>query len=373
MKTNLTTILLASTLLISVVSCKEDKNAKLIKLKKEQQELVTKINELQAEIASQNTDSTKNEGVNIVTETVANKPFHHAIEVQGTLDSDENLKVFPQTQGVVTQVLVKVGDRVSKGQVIAKIDDQAMRKSYAQMNAQYKLAADMYERQKGLWEQKIGSEVQFLQAKSQKEALENGLASLKDQLNYAQIKSPINGSIEELPIRVGMSASPASPVATVINFSSMKIVAEIAEAYNTSVSIGDPVTLYFPDLGKEVGSKIATASKFINPQNRSFKVEVKVPGNINNLKANMIAVVRITDYKNNNAIVVNLNAIQSDASGAYVYVAANTKGKLIAHKKYVTQGMTYNGATEIKNGLSAGDKVITVGQLGLTEGAPVRL
>lgn len=373
MKTNLRTILLASTLIIATVSCKEDKNAKLIKLKKEQQELVTKISELQAEIASQGTDSTKNEGVNIVTETVAIKPFYHAIEVQGTLDSDENLKVFPQTQGVVTQVLVKVGDKVRKGQIIAKIDDQAMRKSYAQMNAQYKLAADLYERQKGLWEQKIGSEVQYMQAKSQKEALENGLASLKDQLNYAQIKSPINGSIEELPIRVGMSASPASPVATVINFSSMKIVADIAEAYNTSISIGDPVTLYFPDLSKEVGSKIATASKYINPQNRSFKVEVKVPGSINNLKANMIAVLRITDYKNNHAIAVNLNAIQSDASGSYVYIANVANGKAVAQKRYITQGLTYAGYTEIKKGLTPGDKVITVGQLGLTEGAAVKL
>lgn len=373
MKTKLIFLLLSVVFILMTVGCKRDKNEELIKLKKQQQELVSKINDLQAELEAQNPNSGATEGINVVAEEVTTKPFTHAIEVHGTLDSDENLKVFPQTQGVVTQVLVKVGDRVRKGQVIAKIDDQAMLKSYAQMSTQYKLAADLYERQKGLWEQRIGSEVQYMQAKTQKEALENGLAALKDQLNYAQIKSPINGSIEELPIRIGMTASPAAPVATVINFTAMKIVADIAEAYNTSVSVGDQVTLYFPDLGKEVTSKISSASKFINPQNRSFKVEVKVPGNITNLKANMIAVLRIVDYKNNNAFVINVNAIQSDANGTYVYAITTDKGKALANKKYVTQGLTYNGMAEVKSGLNAGDRIVTVGQLGLTDGVQVKL
>lgn len=370
MKTYFKPIVLSLILLVGVASCKkQDKKAELLNLKKQQQELVTKIATLEAELK----DSTAmNDAVQVATEAVAGQLFTHAIEVQGVLDGDENVKVFPQGAGVITQVLVGVGSQVRKGQVIAKIDDQAMRKTYAQTNAQYKLALDMYNRQKSLWDQKIGSEVQYMQAKTNKEALENGLAALKDQLDYFQIKSPINGTVEDLPVKVGMSASPAMAVATVINFSTIKVVADVAEAYNTSVATGDAVTLWFPDLQKEVQSKISSASKYITPSNRSFKVEVRLPGNQKNLKANMIAVLRITDYKNPKAMVVKVNLIQTDAKGTYVYVVESAKGKQVARKKYITQGMTYNGLAEVKDGLTEGDKIITAGQLSLSDGVEVK-
>jgi RND family efflux transporter MFP subunit len=369
MKAKFKSITLVAIVLISLASCKQDKNAQLIKLKKQQQELVDKIATLEAQIKDTTATS---DFVQVSVENVAPTLFTHAIDVQGALDGDENVKVYPQGAGVITQVLVAVGSHVNKGQVIAKIDDQSMRKTLAQTTAQYKLALEMYDRQKNLWDQKIGSEMQYLQAKTNKEALENGLAALKDQLDYFQIKSPINGTIEDLPVKVGMSASPAMAVATVINFSSVKIIADVAEAYNTSISTGDAVSIWFPDLRKEYTSKIANASKYITPANRSFKVEVRLPGNLKNLKANMIAVLRITDYKNPKAIIVKVNLIQNDSKGAYVYVVANDKGKQIARKNYITQGMTYNGIAEIKNGLSVGDQIISVGQLGLTDGVQVK-
>ncbi|MDD2797618.1 MAG: efflux RND transporter periplasmic adaptor subunit [Bacteroidales bacterium] len=371
MKTNFKPIIFAVILLATVASCKPDKKAELTKLKKQQQELVDKIATLEAELK----DSTAKGDIIVVSaEAIALQPFAHAIEVQGALDGEENVKVFPQGSGVITQVLVGVGSKVSKGQVIAKIDDQMMRSSLASTQSQYKLAADMYERQKNLWNQKIGSEVQFLQAKTNKEQLENTLAALKEQLSYLQIKSPINGSVEDLPLKVGMSVGPQAPVATVINFSSIKVVADVAEAYNTSISTGDAVTLWFPDLQKEVQSKISSASKYITPSNRSFKVEVRIPGNEKNLKANMIAVLRITDYKNPKAVVVKINFVQNDAKGSYVYVVAtDAKGKNIAQKRYITQGMTYNGMVEVKEGLVAGDQIITAGQMSLTDGVEVKL
>lgn len=370
MKTYLKLIALSVVILATATSCKHDKNAELVKLKKQQQELVDKIAKLEAEVK----DSTAaGEGIQVSAEAIALQPFTHAIEVQGSLDGEENVKVFPQGGGVVTQVLVGIGSQVRKGQVIARLDDQAMRKTYAQTNAQYKLAVEMYNRQKSLWDQKIGTEMQYLQAKTQKEALESGLASLKEQLDYAQIKSPINGSVEELPIKVGMSVGPQAPVATVINFSSMKVVADVAEAYNTSIAKGDEVTLWFPDLQKEYKSKISTASKYITPNNRSFKIEVRLPGGLKNLKANMISVLRITDYHAAKAVVVKVNLIQNDSKGAYVYVVKPNGKKLIAHKQYITQGMIYNGMSEVKEGLAEGDKIVVAGQLALSDGVEVKL
>jgi RND family efflux transporter, MFP subunit len=366
----ISTVILA---IMMLVACSQDKNKKLIKLKKEQQALIEEIAQLEKEIATDGKDTAKmDDGVLVKTVVVAPRQFSHSIEIQGALDGEENVKVYPEGQGMVTQVLVKMGSKVSKGQIMARLDDKALRKSMKQTETQYKLACDLYDRQKNLWEQKIGSEVQFLQAKTQKEALESGLAAIKEQLGYLTIKSPISGTIEDLPLKVGMAASPAMPVATVINFSSNKIVADVAEAYNKSISAGDSVAIWFPDLKTEIKSTITTASKYINPTNRSFKVEVRLPSKLANLKANMIAVLRIIDYKNKSAIVVPVNLVQNDAKGSYLYVL-NNGGKIkTAHKRYITPGMTYNGIMEIISGLNAGDAIVIVGQLGLSEGAKVK-
>ncbi len=366
-------IVLALLMVTMLAACQSDKNKKLIKLKKEQQALTEEIAQLEKEIAADGKDTTKlDDGVLVKTEAVLPCYFSHSIEIQGSLDGEENVKVYPEGQGVVTQVLVKMGSKVSKGQVIARLDDKALRKSMKQTETQYKLAYDLYERQKNLWEQKIGSEVQYLQAKTQKEALESGLAAFREQLGYQTIKSPISGTIEDLPLKVGMAASPAMPVATVINFSSNKIVADVAEAYNKSIGAGDSVAIWFPDLKTEIRSIISTASKYINPVNRSFKVEVRLPSKLANLKANMIAVLRIIDYKNKAALVVPVNLVQSDPKGSYLYMM-NDGGKIkTAHKRYITTGMNYNGMVEVVSGLNAGDRIVTVGQLGLSEGAKVK-
>ncbi len=373
MITNYKRIVLALLTVTMLAACHSDKNKKLIELKKQQQTLSEQIAQLEKEIATDGLDSSKiDDGILVKTEVIASQYFTHSIEVQGALDGEENVKVYPEGQGVVTQVLVKMGSSVRKGQVIAQLDDKALRKSMKQTETQYKLACDLYERQKNLWEKKIGSEVQYLQAKTQKEALESGLAAVREQLDYLTIKSPINGTVEDLPLKVGMSASPAMPVATVINFSSNKIVADVAEAYNKSISAGDSVAIWFPDLKLEVKSTISNASKYINPVNRSFKVEVRLPSKLKNLKANMIAVLKIIDYKNKSALVVPVNLVQNDSKGSYLYLLSDGGKEKTAHKRYITQGMTYNGMVEVVSGLTVGDKIVTVGQLGLSEGAKVK-
>jgi membrane fusion protein, multidrug efflux system len=366
----ITTLLLGVALVFA--ACKDDKQARLVKLKKTQQEINAQIMQLETEIANDTSIlKTVDRGVTVAVAEVQAKPFAHYIEAQGKLDGEDNVMLFPKGQGVVLKVYAKVGDKVSKGQLIAQLDDAAYQKNLAQMRSQYDLAKEMFDRQSRLWDQKIGSEVQYLQAKAQKESLESAIAGLEEQIDYMKIKSPINGSVEDLPLKVGQAVSPAMPVATIINFSALKVVADVAEAYGSSIATGDSVSLYFPDLKKEVPSTIASASKFINPVNRSFKVEVRLNSDNQNLKANMIVVMKIADYKKDKAIVVPVNLIQTDATGNYVYTAKVEDGNKTARKKYIEQGISYNGVVEVTTGLSAGDIIITNGHLGLIDGAKI--
>ncbi|PZX13709.1 RND family efflux transporter MFP subunit [Breznakibacter xylanolyticus] len=354
--------------LVVMSSCNDDKQAKLVALKKQQQELAEDIARLEAELKRDGVESARDEGVKVVTLPVVRESFAHYIEVHGKLDGDENLQVYPKGQGVVTRVMVKTGDAVRKGQIIALLDDGALRKSYDQTKVQYDLANDVFVRQQRLWEQKIGSEMQYLQAKSQKEALESALAGLKEQLSYMQIQSPIDGNVEDLPLKVGMAVSPAMPVATVINFASLKVVADVAEAYSSSIMAGDSVMVSFPDIQMSLNSTIASASKYINPVNRSFKVEVRLPSAAKGYKANMIAVLKIADYRQPSAFVMPVNLIQTDSRGNYVMLAVPQDGGLKARKQYIKQGVSYNGLVEIVDGLQENQQVITVGFQGLTDG-----
>ncbi|MFT3740202.1 MAG: efflux RND transporter periplasmic adaptor subunit [Breznakibacter sp.] len=375
MKTYITKIPSALLAIALVLGCQPDKQTKLIELKKKQQAINAEVAKLESEIAA-DTSIVKNEdnGIKVVTATITKRTFTHYIEIQGKLDGEENVQVYPKGQGgVVTRIYAKVGQQIAKGQLLAQLDDVAYVKSLEQTRAQYDLAKEMYERQSRLWEQKIGSEVQYLQAKTQKEALEKAVAALEEQVDFMKIKSPIAGSLEDFPIKVGQAVSPVYPVATVINFNSMKVVADIAEAYGPNINVGDSVAIYFPDLKSEVASTVASASKYINPVNRSFKIETRLSGSDKQFRANMIAVVKIADYKNPSTVSIPVNYIQTDSKGDFVFAAVEENGKWMARKKYIQQGRSYNGTTEIISGLTEGDKVISVGHLSLSDGTPIQL
>jgi len=372
MKTSFKNIALFALLLTVIAACKNDKQNDLIKLNKAKQELDNQITKLEQEIKKDTSIITPTDnGTSVLVEKVTLKKFEHYIEVHGRLDGEENVQLFPKGQGSVKQVFVKTGSKVQKGQTIAALDAAALEKSLDQLKTQYDLANEMFERQKKLWDQNIGSEMQYLQAKSQKEALENGVASLEEQLENMKIKSPINGTVEDLPLKVGMSVSPAMPVATIINFSSLKVVAEVSETYSTRVKTGDSVTVIFPDLNTQILTTVSSASNYISPINRSFKIEVRFPGLQTNYKANMIAVLKIVDYKNDKAIAIPVNLIQTDTKGNYVYVVENKADKKVAIKKYIEQQLSYNGLVEISSGLTQGDLLITAGHFSLIQGAVV--
>jgi RND family efflux transporter MFP subunit len=240
------------------------------------------------------------------------------------------------------------------------------------MKEQLAFATTMYNKQKNLWDQKIGSEVQYLTAKNNKEMLETSVKTLEETVALSRITSPINGTVEEIPLRVGQAVPMTGPAVRVINFNTVKVVAELAEAYASRVNSGDVVKIYFPDIKEEIDAKLSFSSKYINPVNRTFQVEARLNVQANNFKANMIAVVKINDYNAPQAIAIPINSIQKSSDGQFIFLAKEEKGKKVARKQPITIGLVYNGLAEIKSGLTAGDKVITIGYQDLFDGQSIQ-
>jgi RND family efflux transporter MFP subunit len=300
--------------------------------------------------------------------------FDHFIRVQGKLDGDQNAGVFAEAPGTVSAKFADVGQHVTKGQVLAQIDDQQYRSQLEGLETQYKFAAEMFDKQKRLWDQKIGSEVQYLQSKTTKESLEQQIASLKQQVEKFKIKSPITGTIEECNIKVGGVVTPDPRLAAyrVVEFKNLKVTAEVSEAYSAKVQNGDKLIISFPDVNRQIETEVSFVSKYINPVNRTFLIETRVNSSSPDLKANMIAIIQINDYHAENAVVVPMNVIQTDETGSYVYVVRPKDSQSAAYKQPVVIGSSYNGVAEIVKGLSAGDKVVSSGYQELIDGEYIR-
>lgn len=363
------------TVLSVLSSCGTDKKGELNKLKQQQSAIDEKIKVLETELSSDPKEPVNSKEFKFVGLTdVKLSQFDHFIRVQGKLDGDQNVGVFAEVPGTVSARFADVGHRVVRGQVLAQIDDQQYRSQLEGLETQYKFAADMFEKQKRLWDQKIGSEVQYLQLKTTMESLEMQIASLRQQIEKFRIKSPIDGTIEECNIKVGGVVSPDPRLAAyrVVEFKNLKVTAEVSEAYSARVQKGDKLIVYFPDVNKEVEAEVSFVSKYINPVNRTFMIETKISNSSPDLKANMIAILQINDYHSDNSILVPMNVIQSDNSGSYVYVTRTKDQYHAAYKQPVTIGNSYNGIAEILHGLEDGDKVISAGFQELVDGEYVR-
>ena len=356
-------------------SCSSNKQAQLSKLKQQQTAINDKIRSLEGEISTGKKDSLNPGKFKFVgLKDVNSDTFDHYIRVQGKVDGDQNAAVFADAPGTVTSKFADVGQKVVKGQVLAQIDDQMYKSQMQGLETQYKFASDMFDKQKRLWDQKIGSEVQYLQSKTTKESLEKQISSLKQQIDKFKIKSPIDGTIEECNIKVGGVVSPDPRLAAyrVVAFKNLKVSAEVSEAYSAKVKVGDKLIVLFPDINKQFETKVDFVSKYINPVNRTFIIETKLLDDFNDLKANMIAIIQINDYHTDNAIQVPMNVIQTDLNGSYVYVVRSKDKYNAAFKQPVTLGISYNGVAEILKGLAIGDKVISVGYQELVDGEYIR-
>jgi RND family efflux transporter MFP subunit len=362
-------------LIFGVISCGSDKKKELAKLKDQQTQIAEKIKALENEINAEDTNAVNNKKTKFVGITeVKPTEFNHFVKVQGSLDGDQNVAVIAEAPGTIAAKYADVGQVVQKGQVLAQIDDAQYKSQLQSLETQYDLAKDVFEKQQKLWDQKIGSEIQYLQAKTNKESLEQQITSLKQQIEKFKIKSPIAGKIEECNIKIGGIVSPDPRVVPyrVIAFSNLRVKAEVSEAYSARVQKGDKLQVIFPDINKEVVSTVDFVSNYINPVNRTFQIETKINSNNPDLKANMVAIIQINDYHKDNAITLSMNAIQQDPNGHYVFTLQQKGNGWIATKQMVKIGFSYNGIAEITSGLNAGDKVISIGQQELIDGETVR-
>lgn len=302
-------------------------------------------------------------------------PFSHYFETQGVVETNLNTTVSPETQGVIRKVYVRTGDHVQKGQTLATIDTEILQKNIQELENSLNLAATVFNKQKRLWEQKIGSEMQYLEAKNSKESLELKLSTLKSQLAKANVAAPFSGVVDEVFVKEGQMANPALPLVRIVNLNNLYIKAEISEDHITHVKKGDEAIITFPSQTIEQKASISRVGSYIDPNNRTFLVEVDIKDNGKGIfKPNLIAIVKIKDYGNDSAIVVPSSVVQQDATMQnFVYVANKQGGDMIAQKIVVKTGLTFDGKTEVLNGLKQGDILITAGARSLSNMEGIQL
>lgn len=373
MKYTLTALMIAAMFLAGCGGgdSREAKEKELKELTKERDELTSKITKLQSELG---TDTVKPDGRPVTTLAVKQEHFKHFIDIQGTVTSDENVSVTTDIGGTVMQVLVKEGEKVSKGQVLVVLDDDVIRKQIEELNVALGLAETVYQKQKKLWDQKIGSEIQFLQAKNNYESLQSKLASAQAQQNRTRIKSPINGTVDMIDVNVGELASPGRQVLRVVNLSQLKIQADVAENYIGAINQGDSATVNFPALGIALKAKVSYVGQVINPTNRTFPVEIRLNNKDNMLKANLLAVIQVVDYENKDALIVPTRYVMEMNKGYVVYLAEkDSTGHPVARRQEVTTGKSYNGETEILEGLKPTDVIIADGSRDVSNGESIQV
>ncbi len=364
--------LLGISLAVLVAACGGgDKKAELEKLKKERAAIDAKIAELEKDSTVVGKDSVTLKLKEVDVLELQPRAFNHYVQTQGRVDAEDNIMVSPKAQGVVTAVYVKEGQAVSKGQVLAQIDNSVIMSNIQAMEAQLKLATSVYERQKNLWDQKIGTEVQFLQAKTNKESLEQQLAALRDQNDMMRIKSPISGTVDQVNVKIGEGAMPGQPAARVVNTSDLKLKAGISEAFVSNVKKGDKVEVTIPELNKTYKATVTFVGKTIDLLSRTFPIEVKLPSDAS-LRPNMTAVIKVIYHTEPNALVVPVNIVQTVNNEKIVYVAETNGKNTVARKKVVEVAGVFGDGAEVK-GLNKGDKVVTVGYQSLSDGENIKI
>jgi membrane fusion protein (multidrug efflux system) len=362
-------LLFISLIAILFSACSSDeltqKKAELADLKKQEAEIKTKIATLVKDIAKLSGQKVTNSQLVSVTK-ITKSSFSHYIDVQAKVDGDENVTVNSQVPGSVTKINVSAGSTVSKGQVLAEIDNETYMKGLDELQTAREFANTVYLKQKNLWEQKIGTEIQYLQAKNTIESLDKKLATLNQQIEMTKIKSPISGVVDEVFLKLGQMAAPGMPGIRVVNMNKLKIKADIAESYISKVKTGDEVEILLPDLNQTIKAKLSYVGKVIDALNRTFNVEISLPAN-SSLHPNMVAVIKIADYTNTSTFVLPANVVQITDEGTYVFVAENN----IARKRNVVVGKNYKGTIEITEGLNENDPIITTGFQDIVDGQSI--
>ena len=350
----------------------EQKKAELKELKLELEVLESKMKTLETEIAAADTNRVI-EAVAVNTKGIKLEKFEHFITVEGIVDAETNVMVAAQAQGQVEDIHVSEGDQVKKGQLLATLNNSVLRSQLKELRTRYNLAKDLYERQERLWtENKIGSELQYLESKSNKESLELNIASVQAQLDMTYIRAPQAGQVDQIFMKVGSFASPQAPFAQIVNLDKLHVTVDLSESYLPKVSKGDTAWVEFKDVNLEKTLVVTRIGNVINPQNRSFEVEMDITSETDLLRPNSLATVSLRDFKSDESMVLPSNAVQQDVDGYYVFLVQPKDGGYIAEKKYVEIGLSNDkNQTQIKSGLTPTDEVVTAGYNQISNGVTV--
>lgn len=356
---------LSVAMIIAITACSskqastDDPATRLAALKEQRAQIESEITALEKELEAQGLIERRLRTVGIT--EIKTDSFRHYIDLQGRVEADESVTVTSQMPGALTRVYIDNGDVVRRGQLLAEIDGAVLMKSLDELKGQLKVAEDLYNRQKSLWDQNIGSEVQLIQARNNKESLERSIATMQENYRMTKIYAPTSGTVDMVMLKQGQAIAPGVPLCTILNLDKLLIKGEVTEAYAAKVKKGDVVKVYFPDTGKEITTKVSYVSKSINTTNRTFTIEAKLSRG--DYRANQIAVLKIVDYLNPKSITIPVNLIQTDETGDYVLVIdpAGEEKKGIVRKVAIKQGENYSGYTEVLSGLKPGDKVISTG------------
>ncbi len=366
-------VLIATSLLL--IACGEKSTDDLIKdkniteLKNRKATIQAELEKIDAALVNGNKSPESEALVSVV--TIKDTVFNHYLEVQGNVNTKENILVQPEFSGTLTTLNVKAGQRVAKGQILGKVDDAGMSQQLASIENQYALAKTTFERQKNLWDKKIGSEIQFLQAQAQMISAQKSVAQMRAQVAKTVIRAPFSGTIDEVFVERGQVVAPSPQgLMRIVNLSNMYVSTTVPETYIGKLKPGTEVDVFLTSLGKTYKGKVRQVANFINPSNRSFGIEVSVPNPDNLFRPNQVAKLKIIDYTTNNAIVVPTNVVQEDGEhNKFVFIATNVNGKSgVAKKVLVKVGKSSNNVTEILSGLAANDVIITEGVNNIADG-----
>lgn len=367
-------------IILTISACEQkdplqEKKDALKTQKTELKKVKASIVKLEKEISAMDPEyAKKNRRATLITTTNIDKQiFEHYVEVSGGVKSRKNVMISAQNMGSVNQILIKEGSEVKKGQLIMSMDIELYQRSLDQLKTELVLAETMFEKQSNLWNQNIGTEVQYLESKNRKESLENQIANIKTQISKSQIRAPFQGTIENVLVREGEMAQMGSPLVRIVNHRDMYIKADLSESHIGKFKKGDKVIIQFPSIGQTIESKISSVGQIIDEMNRTFSVEALLPITKFTIKPNLLAVVKMKDFKKDNAVVISTKLIQKDNKGEFVFIVEKNNEESIAKKVQIDRGITYKNRTMITGGLSGNETLINEGFREVADGNKVKV
>ncbi len=352
----------------------EEKRALLKEKRVELSQLTESVEKLEAAIAKQDPTMVANKRKLVTAEPVERGTFEHFVEIQASVEADDYINVTSEVAGRITNLTVEEGDNVRKGQLIAQLDLEQLEKQMAEVKKSLELANTVYERQKRLWDQNIGSEIQYLEAKNNKERLEKSIETLEFQLTKSELYAPVSGVVEEVYLKSGELASPGMPIIQILNPNKLKAVADVPESYLRSVNRGEKVRIAFPALDEEQKATVTMIGRTIDPSNRTFAVEARLSARNPLIKPNLLATMFIRDKMEEDVVTIPLEMVQQEVGGKdYVYIVEQSDKGPQAKKVYIKTGDAYDGNIVIKKGLEGGETLILEGARGLANNDPLEL